>query len=360
MGSGKTTAIIQAVSYLSQQGKKVGVITNDQGDQQVDTNFFRLHHISVEEVSGGCFCCNLPDLNRTIEALKIDGMPDAIFAESVGSCTDLIATVVNPLLYADSKMEIVLSIFADVELLLYWLMGDEKIFHENINYIYEKQLQEADILVVNKIDLLKTRELKRAKKLIEQYFGHRKILYQNSLDQESVATWTQTIIDHFSTPALKKSLEIDYERYGAGEAEMAWLDVEIGILTSDLDAVETGLIFVEKVYKRITDNGYSIGHLKFLLNDGKQQRKISYTAIKQPKIKQHYKRVKRDRVVILINARVQTEPVFLRKIISDVADELEISTGCKIIENKLSYFKPGYPKPSQRIPVFESAGNTDQ
>lgn len=40
LGSGKTTAIIQACKRLLQTGQKVGVITNDQGKYLVDTAFF--------------------------------------------------------------------------------------------------------------------------------------------------------------------------------------------------------------------------------------------------------------------------------------------------------------------------------
>ena len=69
LGSGKTTAIHQAVGYLRRSRKKAGIITNDQGTQQVDTRYSKFHNIPVEEVSGGCFCCNLYDLDKNIQSL---------------------------------------------------------------------------------------------------------------------------------------------------------------------------------------------------------------------------------------------------------------------------------------------------
>ena len=131
---------------------------------------------------------------------------------------------------------------------------------------------------------------------------------------------------------------------------MAWLDEEVGILTHDKDAIETGMLFINSIDTKICRLGYPIGHLKFLVDDGQKQQKISYTSISQPVIRQKTNRLKTDRVVILINARVQTEPQHLNKIVSNVIDELESSTGCKVMEGKISSFKPGYPKPSQRIP----------
>ncbi len=55
LGSGKTTAIIGAAKYLMAHGKRVGVVTNDQGRYLVDTAFFRSEAVPTVEVTGGCF-----------------------------------------------------------------------------------------------------------------------------------------------------------------------------------------------------------------------------------------------------------------------------------------------------------------
>ena len=355
LGSGKTTAIHQAVNYLNLLGKKAAVITNDQGTQLVDTQYTRFHNIPVEEVSGGCFCCNLSDLDNNIHSLLQRQQPHAIFAESVGSCTDLIATVANPLIKAyGSNLDITLSVFADIQVLLQRLQGNKNFFQGNVNYIYEKQLEEAEILVINKIDLLNKEQAGGARKLIEHKYGQKKILYQNSLELESISNWVAAVFERNQNPGLRPSIQLDYDKYAAGEAEMAWFDEEIGILTNDKNAIGTGILFINSIYAKIRELGYPIGHLKFLLNDGKTQQKISYTSDMQPLIRQKNKGLKTDRVVILINARVQTGPAILSKIISNAIDELESATGCKLIGGKLSSFKPGYPKPSQRIPKFSS------
>src|SRR5512142_726693 len=98
LGSGKTTAIINAAKRLIAQGRRVGVITNDQGKYLVDTAFFRLESIPALEVTGGCFCCNYDDLKGRLAQLIASAGPEVIFAESVGSCADIVATVVKPLL----------------------------------------------------------------------------------------------------------------------------------------------------------------------------------------------------------------------------------------------------------------------
>ncbi len=352
LGSGKTTAIHLAVNYLSLHGKKTGVITNDLGKQQVDFQYLRFYNIPAEEVAGGCFCCNLPDLDKNIKSLLHTHQLEAIFAESVGSCTDLIATVVNPLLNEyGSQLEIILSVFADIQVLLSFLQGGKNSFHDNLNYIYEKQLEEAEIIVINKIDLLSVEQLSWAKKIIKKKYGHKIIVYQSSLNLKTISNWIKMILDSNKGPALRPSLHLDYDKYGAGEAKMAWLDEELGILTNDNNAIEAGILFIKSVYTKIMALQYPIGHLKFLLNDGQTQRKISYTSIRQPDIRIKKNQFKTNRIVLLINARIQTDPAQLSEIISSAILELEFIIGCRIIESKLSSFKPAYPKPSQRISI---------
>lgn len=350
LGSGKTTAIAEAAKYLFNAKKKVGVITNDQGTQQVDSLFIKSLNIPSEEVSGGCFCCNYEDLQESIHNLIFGNNSDIIFAESVGSCTDLAATVINPLLsFNAGKYEIVLSVFADARLLIQFLKSEKHVFFDNVNYIYEKQLEEADIIVVNKIDLLNDAQLALAKKLIANEYGDKIILYQNSLSEESVTHWTQLITNNFHNASLRSAPEIDYDIYGAGEAELAWLDEEIGIVTKDKSAVASAHFLMNTIYTKLTDHGYSIGHLKFLMDDGNEQKKISFNAIAADLNDIVTNRPETDRIILLINARVQVSPSLLQKIIADAVIETELSAHCKIIEYNLSVFKPGYPRPTHRI-----------
>ncbi len=350
LGSGKTTAIQLAAAQLARDKKRVGVITNDQGTQQVDTRFMKGLHIPSEEVGDGCFCCRFDMLEKSIASLQAKERPDIIFAESVGSCADLAATVINPLLsFNPGLYEIVLSVFADIRLLVKFLQNERDIFYDNVNYIYEKQLEEADIIVANKIDLLTKDQLMQAKQLIEAEYGDKIILYQNSLSGEDIGQWLSLINNNYQNESLRPSLEIDYDIYGAGEAELAWLDEEIGIVTKDKSAVAAGHMLIHKIYDGIIAGGYPLGHLKFLIDDGREQKKLGYTAmdVKQKGDDESYPET--DRIIILINARVQVSPVLLQKIVADAIDETELSADCKIFENKLSAFQPGYPQPTHRI-----------
>jgi G3E family GTPase len=343
LGSGKTTAIRHAVRLLFEQGIKTGVITNDQGIKLVDGDFFQHLNIPNRQVVNGCYCCNYDDLDAAVHSLIETYGTEIIFAESVGSCTDIVATVLKPLLRFGPPAQVTLSVFADVRLLQMFLKDSMHLFDESVNYIYAKQLDEAAVIVVNKIDLIKNKELAEIKEMMRQKYGEKILLYQNSLDEESILHWLQQLTQYQRGTSLE-SLELDYDLYASGEASLAWLDQELEIYSADNNALQHTIDLINSIYEKITQNRYAIGHLKFLIN---HQVKISFTSNMQTKV-----RIENDPAgfaVLLINLRVQTDPEMVVQLVANAIREIETQYGCKIIVNNMAAFRPGYPRPTYRI-----------
>jgi G3E family GTPase len=97
LGAGKTSLILAAAGALQRRGLRVAAVLNDQGDDLVDTHLVQSHGVGADQVSGGCFCCRFPDLIDALDRVAA-GAPEVIFAEAVGSCTDIAATTLRPLL----------------------------------------------------------------------------------------------------------------------------------------------------------------------------------------------------------------------------------------------------------------------
>ncbi|MGI9519480.1 MAG: GTP-binding protein, partial [Pirellulaceae bacterium] len=93
LGAGKTTTIARLADEYRGRGLNVGIVTNDQADDLVDTLALRELGNEVGEVAGACFCCNFDELAQTVAELGDQFQPDIVIAEPVGSCTDLVATV---------------------------------------------------------------------------------------------------------------------------------------------------------------------------------------------------------------------------------------------------------------------------
>ena len=343
LGSGKTTAIQYASRNLLQRGIKTGVITNDQGIKLVDGDFFASLNIPNRKVMNGCFCCNYNDLEANIQSLIQTNETEIIFAESVGSCTDIVATVLKPLLHFYPHAQITVSTFADVRLLEMILKADTNFFDETVNYIYLKQLEEAGIIVINKIDLIDKEQLEKIKQFMLQKYETKILLYQNSLDENNIMHWLHTL-DHYQSAGKLQSLNIDYDVYAAGEAKLAWLDQELEIYSANNNAMLHAENLINAIYKKIKANQYAIGHLKFLING---ETKISFTSNEQSSIA--IKNKPNASAALLINIRMQTEPEIIKQLIAETIKEEEITSDCKVIVVSLSAFQPGYPHPTQRI-----------
>ena len=169
LGAGKTTSILRFAEWLTARGLRVGLITNDQGGGLVDTALARSRRMPVEEIVGGCFCCRFTSLVEAAESLVRDAAPDVLLAEPVGSCTDLVATVTLPLeqIYGDRFTVAPLSVVVD-PIRAARVLDPEGPggLSENVRFIYRKQLEEAEIVVVNKIDLVDASARDRLRKAI--------------------------------------------------------------------------------------------------------------------------------------------------------------------------------------------------
>ncbi len=157
LGAGKTTAILKLAAHLQQQGRRVGLITNDQSVDLVDTARTKSAGFAVAEITGGCFCCKFDSLVSASRQLTKTSTPDVFIAEPVGSCTDLKATVSYPLrqLYGDDYQVAPLSVLIDpIRAARVLGLAGGKNFSEKVVYVYRKQLEEAELLVINKIDLV--------------------------------------------------------------------------------------------------------------------------------------------------------------------------------------------------------------
>ncbi len=342
LGSGKTTAIRTAAGVLMRSGVKTGVITNDQGIRLVDGGFLHAAGIPGRQVMNGCFCCNYSDLDRQIESMTVIEQPEVIFAESVGSCTDIVATVLKPLCRYRPESATTLSVVCDGLLLKMLLLEAQTLFGPEVEYIYWKQIEEASLLLLNKTDLLATDEIRKLEIAIGRRFGPKRILPLLATSEKSVTAWLTELSQSEATPGL--SPDVNYDLYAAGEAMMGWLDMDILVKSDRSDAGSVARELIATIGSRIRTWEYPVGHIKWLIDD---REKISLTATDS---RFHFPELPAaTQVKLLLNARVQTLPAKLTDIVNGSMTSVAADTGAQISAASHSAFQPGYPRPEHRM-----------
>lgn len=350
LGSGKTTAIIAAAKLLIAEGKKVGVVTNDQGKYLVDTAFFQLGDVPAVGVTGGCFCCNYDDLETQLDYLRTEVHPDVVFAESVGSCGDLVATVIRPMLelQKDRVEPASFSAFTDSRLLLMRLKGEELPFSESVVYIFDQQIEEAGVLIVNKADLLEAGEIVEITRLTQEHYPGKVVRLQNSLELLSIRKWIE-LIETQRTALTTGAIHMDYQRYGEGEARLAWLDEEILMTVPHDQAKQVVIYLIDALQDGIRREEAPIGHVKFMLRSDGQEVKVSITALDGAGWQQTIPELPGDEVSLLLNARVELPAHRLRQLVETAVELTRIEFKVSISELNVDCFHPGLPTPKYHM-----------
>src|SRR5438309_6124776 len=220
LGAGKTTTLARLARHYTDRGLKVGLVTNDQAQDLVDTHTLREQGFAVEEVAGACFCCKFDDLLDKVGKLEAGQRPDVILAEPVGSCTDLVATVVQPLrdLYGTRFQVAPYPVLFKPSHGLRILRNDTGGgFSPKAAYIFRKQLEEADAIVINRIDEMTPNALAELAGLVSGEFPSTPVLRMSAKTGESFEALTE-LLDQEGNFG-RKILDIDYDIYAEGEAE---------------------------------------------------------------------------------------------------------------------------------------------
>src|SRR5437763_16017766 len=241
LGAGKTTTISRLARRYLDQGRRVGLVTNDQAQDLVDTNSLRAQGFPVEEVAGACFCCRFDDLVGKVSRLEEGERPDVILAEPVGSCTDLVATVVQPLrdLYGQRFEVAPYAVLFKPSHGLRILRNEQGGgFSPKAAYIFRKQLEEADAVVINRIDELSPDAVQQLAELVGKEYPGLPVLRLSAKTGQGFEGLVE-LLDQQGNFG-RKILDIDYDIYAEGEAELGWLNSSVSVTARqpfDLDAL---------------------------------------------------------------------------------------------------------------------------
>lgn len=335
LGAGKTTLLLAAARELERRGMRSAVILNDQGDALVDTEYATLHNLPNSEVAGGCFCCRYSELTSVLEKLRAQS-PDVIFAEPVGSCTDISATILHPLQELIEFYRVApFTVLVDPE------RGKSLVSESadpNLRFLFQKQLEEADIVCFTKADI---------------YPDHPDIGVSNARTlsaktDQGVSGWLDEVLSG-KLSSGSSVLNIDYEQYAQAEASLAWLNLQVTILADPPvpPAMVLGPIF-DQLDTEFTASGMSIVHMKAIIRSesGFLKAAICHNG-QQPDIDGALDASPARVHELLLNLRVMGKAAQVRSITERIFD----SQRMQIRDLLINCFHPFPPKPERRISI---------
>ena len=352
LGAGKTTAVAALAQHLTAKGLRVGLITNDQGSELVDTAMLRARGFATEEIPGGCFCCRFNSLVDAARCLDAATKPDVFIAEPVGSCTDLVATVTYPLrrIYGAEFVIAPLSVLVDpVRAERVLGLAEGKKFSDKVTYIYRKQLEEADLIVVTKNELLPADRLQPLLARLVAEFSHAEILDVSVRENRGLDAWFMRL--ETGEQQQRATMEVDYELYAEGEALLGWLNATVQLASgAGFDSEVVLQLLARDIQRRLA--GAEIAHLKMTLSpDGGLGDIAVINLVRSDFVPELSLRLEAPVTAgqLIINCRAEADPDLIREAVRHaVAGLAEKIVGLSAQLEHLESFRPGKPQPTHR------------
>ena len=347
LGSGKTTLLWEAARRLKEQGRAVGLITNDQAPDLVDTAFLSRSGARVREVSGSCFCCNFGGFMDAVQSLTKQGA-DIVIAEPVGSCTDLSATILQPIKDKHREIDLApLTVLADPERVCEVLQEKSSLMHANALYILRLQMEEADRILLNKVDTLSNDERTAMIGALGDAFPHSEIAAISARTGEGLDAWLAAVLG--GKQAGKRIVAVDYDRYAEGEAVLGWLNTVVG-LESTGGKTEWGKYarnLLDHLHGAFKQHNAEIGHVKLVVECDGNECTANLTRLGGEIALRGGQSLTGAQATLILNARVQMPPEKLEEIARKAfvaSGEIGVSATIRT----LRCLMPGRPNPTYR------------
>lgn len=189
LGAGKTSLLRHLLAHSG--GKRIGLIVNDVGSVNLDADLLRRHFPEgggvvggMRELTRGCICCSITnELGDALLHLVRNVKPDHIFVESSGVAEprNILESLCRRNLAGHHALELVrifnmVTVVGGPEFLEQWSgmrqtrKRRQHIFFQDprrpLSELMMEQVELADVLVLNKTDVLKPEELEKAVNLL--------------------------------------------------------------------------------------------------------------------------------------------------------------------------------------------------
>ena len=162
LGAGKTTLVKHLIADAQQQGLKLAVVSNEFGELGIDRALLQeAGGPGYVELEGGCVCCQLTnELLDTLQNLWETIHPDRVVVETSG--------VALPFETLMTFWREPLTEWVGESLAVVVANAEQVAEGRDLEGTFEQQVSSADIVVLNKVDLVAEKSMMRVEKIIQE------------------------------------------------------------------------------------------------------------------------------------------------------------------------------------------------
>jgi len=172
LGSGKTTLLLQLLSEIRQRGLKPAILMNELGRQDVDGLILTqaLDGLPLEKLLDGCICCSKKsEISGALQhLLALRPAPDLLVIELTGVANpeEVVDAMADPGLRDSVVLDKIITVLDAEHALDY-----NSIFSTDKELVHtlRRQIDVADMVIINKTDLVDVSHLSKVAKLVEKH-----------------------------------------------------------------------------------------------------------------------------------------------------------------------------------------------
>lgn len=284
LGSGKTTTVINMGKYLAEKGKKVAIIVNEIGEIGIDGDVVKKFGFDTKEITNGCICCTLKvGLKTAVSTLMREYEPDILMVEPTGIAFPNSINNEFKLMNLGEEVKVAPLVTLIDGSCFKHLMKEVKDFAM-------RQIIDAEILGINKVDLIDTLQIPILEVSIQQLNPEARVVLLSGKDTgEKFENFMQMVLPGIlevpkKDQATEEKTEIPEPEFESSivASRVGSYAAEFSIENGEAVSKETSRKIVTQVMSKIKEkalelNPEFLGHIKLFLDNGSETVKQSTT-----------------------------------------------------------------------------------
>lgn len=328
LGAGKTTTMVALTEYINSTGKSAAIIANDLGANYIiDAEYSSRQNVEVTPIGGNCICY-IPDtlierlerLNRTQKDIVMSDIPgcgigalDHVYGNLDKNHKDEFILAPFTVVTDPERLRMIMPEQADINL------------PEELKFLLDAQLREADCILLNKIDLMTDEEVARYVKFLEEACPGIPVFPISAKEHIGL----EPVADYILTAESRVNItDIGYggTEFINAEKIMSWFNRNVFITSKDGSEFD-GNQLVEDLIEEIRDgliaNKRNVPHLKtFAVGKDEDYAKFSLIGVDYDILHDQDLKEKTSKLRLVINARAVCESDLLLDIVDDAFDKI--------------------------------------